>query len=166
MSWNINDKEWLKKRKAQWKEVKITLDKMPYNGEDKKKIKNYFLYGPQKESLKYDFDDRLSSVEFTSLLAVWLHPSNDIELIKLEINRFEPDPVYVDNNGKAYYEYIGSGGFVMGSIYNEASPDMNEVFDKKTHALCFNGREQLINQLLMPSVIDPLCQDSCRLKLS
>jgi len=154
MSWYPEDKQWLKERKQKWKQTKVTIDELSiYKASDKKCIKEYFLYGPDKEPLTiYRRDeDPGHKVEATGLLAVWFHPADDKNVIMQELKRFlikdrtyEKTTLYYD--GPERFEEYSHGS-------NMHEPTLAEYIDF-AGVSPFQGREQLLCNLLLPKVIE------------
>ncbi|TMP86580.1 hypothetical protein CWC05_12310 [Pseudoalteromonas ruthenica] len=103
MSWYPDDKTWLKARKAQWKEVKESLKEMGfYSPHDMKLIKEYFLYGPDKEPMKTVNNDGgiKRKISYMGMVAIWLwllygyiHHSIKNLLLKNYINLGQPSNI-------------------------------------------------------------------------
>ncbi len=69
MDWKIDDKEWMRLRKAKWKEIKKKVDMLYFLGNKQKQmLKNYFLIGV----LESDYP--LGEMDVPLLLEIWMHP--------------------------------------------------------------------------------------------
>lgn len=96
--WKTNDKDWMKVRKAAWKDVKPKIDKLIFlDREEKRALKDYFLTGNEGELIRlsreeervlkeyFQIDDAalpevpqppsvLQKMEAAPLLEMWLNP--------------------------------------------------------------------------------------------
>jgi len=72
--WQLDDKEWVKQRKEQWKWLKARVDNLSFLGKDERKsLKGYFIEG------KVDQNCPLERMEAWPLLKMWLHPEQSDE---------------------------------------------------------------------------------------
>lgn len=140
--WHLDDKEWVKHRKKLWREVKFNITVISENWNridkfEKKEIEQYFLTGDQ-DALKtlYMMTDSL-------LIELWFYPSDDPSVLKnvferhvAEKNKYSEFPVH---------STIGKRGFIMYTKYAPA------IIYKGVSI--FNGRERLIDQVLMPQTL-------------
>lgn len=154
MSWYPEDKQWLKERKQKWKQTKVTIDELGiYKASDKKCIKEYFLYGPAIEPLTISRGEESPrhKVEATALLAVWFHPADDKIVITQELKRFIRKQI--THEGTKFY-YNGPERFEAYSHdLNMHEPALAEYIDF-AGVSPFQGREQLLCDLLLPKVIE------------
>ncbi len=80
-AWKVDDKAWMKARRAQWKEVKKSLDETFYylkKGRDYRHLKSFFLTGRlSEEQARKDFwqfnpETPLRGIETSVMLECWL----------------------------------------------------------------------------------------------
>ncbi|MCG7546317.1 hypothetical protein MHM93_19320 [Pseudoalteromonas sp. MM17-2] len=152
MSWYPDDKEWLTKRKAQWKEVKESLKEMyVYEPEDVKLIKEYFLYGPDKEPMRTVNNDGgiKRKISYMDMIAIWLYPSFDKEDIIEELHKFrstvqnqDGSIIHYDTGAKRVLEFCDRDY----ATHESASDGRDTSF--------FQGKEQLLAELLFPSSVE------------
>lgn len=151
MSWYPENKEWLKARKAAWKQVKKSLDKMSFfDPSDKKLIKEYFVYGPEKEPLirTSRWGETRHKVGETGLIAVWLHPSYDKKEVEQELKRFAR--VNHSKDGQTYYE--GTGRF---KDFSDRFDNEYINFDEQGEETSFfQKKERLLAELLAPKTVE------------
>ncbi|MER2490310.1 hypothetical protein [Catenovulum sediminis] len=154
MSWKPEDKDWLKARKAYWKVIKPMLSHTRlYDAKDIKLIKEYYLYGPEKETLiDKQVGNTLHKVKETALLAAWLCPSNDSEIVLTEIERFDRKSVAA--NGDVEWSRYGAQCFLNISLAIGAEKASYLSQYKLLGDGLFDGREQLMCQLLLPESIE------------
>ncbi|WP_111978482.1 hypothetical protein [Algibacillus agarilyticus] len=153
MSWRPEDKDWLKERKAYWKVVKPMLSHTRlYDSKDVRLIKEYYLYGPEKETLIHcAVGGDLHKVKATALLGAWLHPSDDVEEVKSEIKRF----TYRDETRDGYV-WIKHGYHIFYNLTHAVGVEKASYLAqyKLLGDSLFDGREQLMCQLLLPDSIE------------
>lgn len=153
MSWKPEDKDWLKARKGYWKVVKPILNWIGlYGAKEIKLIKEYYLYGPEKETLiQQQIGGSLHKVKETALLAAWLHPSNDHDVVLAEIKRFDRRNVI---DGVEKWSRYGAQCFLnkTHAIGAEKASYLEE--NKLIGESLFDGREQLMCHLLLPETIE------------
>ncbi|KJY94526.1 hypothetical protein [Pseudoalteromonas ruthenica] len=152
MSWYPDDKTWLKVRKAQWKEVKESLKEMRfYTPQDVKLIKEYFLYGPDKEPLRTvnNYGEVRCKVLHVGMITVWLHPSFERSYIVEELDKYEAGTRNSNDRVKDYY----NGGERLLQLcdldyetHKSATDDGDTSF--------FQGKEQLLAELLLPASVE------------
>jgi len=74
MTWLVDDKEWMKSRRANWKVIKRKIDKLGFlENEEKKALKNYYLLGEEDENWP------LTNMTGGALLELWLNPDKSEE---------------------------------------------------------------------------------------
>ncbi|QFU07023.1 hypothetical protein FIU82_18660 (plasmid) [Pseudoalteromonas sp. THAF3] len=152
MSWYPDDKTWLKTRKAQWKEVKESLQKIGlYAPQDVKLIKEYFLYGPDKEPLRTvnNYGEVRRKVRHVGMIVVWLHPSFERSYIIEELDKYEPGTRHPDDNVKDYYD---GGERVLEFCDRDYATHKSATGEGVTSF--FQGKEQLLAGLLLPSSVE------------
>lgn len=72
--WKVGNKDWIKERRENWKNVKRKIDKLGFLDKDEKKaLKEYYLAGIQ------DSDYPLSNMNGGALLELWLHPDKSVK---------------------------------------------------------------------------------------
>ncbi len=113
--WLTKDKAWMEERKAQWpvieKVVSLNRKKTEVNV-----IKQYFLRGKMPKWEKYrDWDDVFRPLDLHTFL--WLHPSNDPEILKVAYRCFMEAEV-ID----AQDVIVGYGSFLDAELISATSP--------------------------------------------
>lgn len=152
MSWYPDDKTWLKARKAQWKEVKKSLKEMGfYSPHDMKLIKEYFLYGPDKEPMRtVDNDgDIQRKISYMGMVAIWLYPSFDKESIIKELHKFRSTVQYQDGS---IMQYDTGANRVLEFCEDDFEAHKSATDDRDTSF--FQGKEQLLAELLLPASVE------------
>ena len=150
MSWYPENKEWLKARKAAWKQVKKSLDKMSFfDPSDKKLIKEYFVYGPEKEPLirTSRWGETRHKVGETGLIAVWLHPSYDKTEVEQELKRFAR--VNHSKGGQTYYEGTGR----LKDFSDRFDNEYINFDEQGEETSFFQKKELLLTELLSPKTV-------------
>ncbi|RHW74804.1 hypothetical protein [Colwellia sp. RSH04] len=103
--WLTKDKTWVEQRKAQWpaieKVVGLNLNKAEVNV-----TKAYYLRGKMPNWGKYrDWEDLFRPLDL--MLFLWLHPSEDPEVLKPLYNTYmESDLIHPDDVTKGYVLFI------------------------------------------------------------
>lgn len=152
MSWYPDDKTWLKARKAQWKEVKKSLKEMGfYSPQDIKLIKEYFLYGPDKEPLRTVNNDGgiQRKISYMGMVAIWLYPSFDKESIIKEFHNFRSTVQYQDGS---IMQYDTGANRVLELCDNDFEAHKSATDGNETSF--FQGKEQLLAELLLPHSVE------------
>ncbi|MCG7546314.1 hypothetical protein MHM93_19305 [Pseudoalteromonas sp. MM17-2] len=152
MSWYPDDKTWLTSRKAQWKEVKKSLKEMGfYSPHDMKLIKEYFLYGPNKEPMRtVDNDgDIQRKISYMGMVAIWLYPSFDKESIIEELHKFRSTVQYQDGSIMQY----DTGANRVLEFCDRDYATHKSASDGRDTSL-FQGKEQLLAELLLPGSVE------------
>ncbi|GAP73919.1 hypothetical protein W04_0430 [Pseudoalteromonas sp. SW0106-04] len=152
MSWYPDDKTWLKARKAQWKEVKESLKEMRfYTPQDVKLIKEYFLYGPDKEPLRTvnNYGEVRRKVRHVGMIVVWLHPSFECSYIVEELDKYEPGTRNPNDRVKDYY----NGGERLLQLCGRDYETHKSATDDGDTSF-FQGKEQLLAELLLPASVE------------
>ncbi len=96
-AWKVDDKQWMKERKAKWKDIKKRLPLVTWflRKEDLEQLKNYFLYGhgehpaPPREKwelYRYNPDCPLT-VEAPVIFECWLSADQSDEYFKRVLER-------------------------------------------------------------------------------
>jgi hypothetical protein len=141
--WKLEDKEWLKQRKKEWPQYKFNIIRVVEDFNDLSKqdhddFKSYFLTG-DSSTIK-TFYKLWSSV----LLELWLHPSEDLEILKQVFKRhckekhlYSDLPVYSKNDRNLFCLYSSRR---PNRQYKGMSP--------------LNGREWVIDQAFMPQSLE------------
>jgi len=142
--WKLDDKEWVKQRKRDWREVKFNINAfsegwMNIDKEQQKQVEKYFLTG--------DLDARNSLYEMCDslLIELWIYPSDDIEVLKQVFNRH--------CQAKADYKHVPpintpseKRAFKPLTIYSELVKYKGETR--------LNGRDNIIDQVFMPQTLE------------
>ncbi|TMO49962.1 hypothetical protein [Pseudoalteromonas ruthenica] len=152
MSWYPDDKTWLKARKAQWKEVKELLKEMRfYTPQDVKLIKEYFLYGPDKEPLRTvnNYGEVRCKVLHVGMITVWLHPSFERSYIVEELDKYEAGTRNSNDRVKDYY----NGGERLLQLCDLDYETHKSATDEGDTSF-FQGKEQLLAELLLPGSVE------------
>ncbi|TMO90359.1 hypothetical protein CWC12_00845 [Pseudoalteromonas ruthenica] len=152
MSWYPDDKTWLKARKAQWKEVKESLKEMRfYTPQDVKLIKEYFLYGPDKEPLRTvnNYGEVRCKVLHVGMITVWLHPSLERSYIVEELDKYEAG---TRNSNDRVKDYYNGGERLLQLCGRDYATHKSATDDRDTSF--FQGKEQLLAELLLPSSVE------------
>ncbi|TMO90356.1 hypothetical protein [Pseudoalteromonas ruthenica] len=152
MSWYPDDKEWLTKRKAQWKEVKESLKEMSlYSPQDIKLIKEYFLYGPDKEPMRTVNNDGgiKRKISYMGMVSIWLYPSFDKEDIIEELHNFRST---VQNQDGSIIQYDTGANRVLEFCEDDFETHKSATGDSDTSF--FQGKEQLLAELLLPDSVE------------
>ena len=152
MSWYPDDKTWLKARKAQWKEVKESLKEMyVYEPKDVKLIKEYFLYGPDKEPMRTVNNDGgiKRKISYMGMVAIWLYPSFDKESIIKELHNFRSTVQYQDGSIMQY----DTGANRVLEFCDRDYATHKSASDGRDTSL-FQGKEQLLAELLLPASVE------------
>ncbi|RZF83046.1 hypothetical protein EXT46_06225 [Pseudoalteromonas sp. CO325X] len=152
MSWYPDDKIWLKARKAQWKEVKESLKEMRfYTPQDVKLIKEYFLYGPDKEPLRTvnNYGEVRCKVLHVGMITVWLHPSFERSYIVEELDKYEAGTRNSNDRVKDYY----NGGERLLQLCDLDYATHKSATDEGETSF-FQGKEQLLAELLLPASVE------------
>ncbi|TMO49966.1 hypothetical protein [Pseudoalteromonas ruthenica] len=152
MSWYPDDKTWLKARKAQWKEVKESLKEMRfYTPQDVKLIKEYFLYGPDKEPLRTvnNYGEVRRKVRHVGMIVVWLHPSFERSYIVEQLDKYEPGTRNPNDRVKDYY----NGGERLLQLCDLDYETHKSATDDGDTSL-FQGKEHLLAELLLPASVE------------
>ncbi|RZF83043.1 hypothetical protein EXT46_06210 [Pseudoalteromonas sp. CO325X] len=151
MSWYPDDKTWLKARKAQWKEVKESLKEMyVYEPKDVKLIKEYFLYGPDKEPMRTVNNDGgiKRKISYMGMVAIWLYPSFNKESIIEELHKFRSTVQYQDGS---IMQYDTGANRVLEFCEDDFEAHKSATDDRDTSF--FQGKEQLLAELLLPASV-------------
>lgn len=151
MSWHSEDKQWLKQRKILWKEVKKSLEALYfYKASDRKFIKEYFIYGPDKEPLAHTnrYNETRHKVSDTGLVAIWLHPSFEKEIVEDELKRFVINNY--DKPGQTYYE----GPQRFREISGKTERQFFLLDDSGKETSFFQKKEKLLVDLLLPQTVE------------
>ncbi|WP_278404293.1 hypothetical protein [Pseudoalteromonas ruthenica] len=152
MSWYPDDKTWLKARKAQWKEVKESLKEMyVYEPKDVKLIKEYFLYGPDKEPMRTVNNDGgvKRKISYMDMVSIWLYPSFDKESIIEELHKFRST---VQNQDGSIIHYDTGAKRVLEFCDRDYATHESATDNRDTSF--FQGKEQLLAELLFPSSVE------------
>ncbi len=138
--WKLDDKEWVKQRKRDWREVKFNINAfsegwMNIDKEQQKQVEKYFLTG-DLEALKsiYLMLDSL-------LLELWVYPSRDIDVLKLVLKRHTVEKKSLSD---LHLDYVES--------FNRMTVYSSNVSFKGVSPL--NGRDRLIDLVLMPQTLE------------
>ena len=84
-AWKLDDKEWVKARRAEWKEYEYNLKKIiTLEKDDFPHFKSYFLTG-NEDGLNGFLH---SWAESRMVIEMWLHGSNDITIFKKIANKY------------------------------------------------------------------------------
>ncbi|ACA84655.1 hypothetical protein [Shewanella woodyi] len=141
--WKCEDKEWMKQRKKEWPQYRFNISDALVEVTDLVKdemedLKNYFLIG-DKSALK-----TIYKIRSGLLLELWLHPSEDIEVLKQVFNRHREEkthycetPAYRVNERNKFYSL---------------AKHRHKVPFKGASRL--NGREWVIDQVFMPQTLE------------
>lgn len=74
-AWKTDDKEWMKERRAKWKDVQIRLKEMFFFKKDfKSAIKQYSMTGEEGEGY-----GSMKKLDVAPLIELWLHPDDSPE---------------------------------------------------------------------------------------
>jgi hypothetical protein len=70
-AWLVKDKKWMKKRKAEWKVIKKSLDLCRLTRKEIKCLKDYFLKGTESDKVGFDEND----IDWVPVIfKLWFHP--------------------------------------------------------------------------------------------
>jgi len=146
--WKLDDNEWVKQRKKSWREYKFNIDNSGMGGwinvekTEHKAVEKYFLTGESSalERLYAYFNDSL-------LLELWIHPSNDLEILKQVFERhIREKPKYTQNPTLLTYR-SSDRNFLRGRCCY--SPNV-----KFKGASQLNGRDILLDKVFMPQTLE------------
>lgn len=121
-----NDKQWLKEKRASWKEFEFNIKEMGIWDKEVFKIaKEYYLTGDE------DSKEKLREVPFGLILEIWLHAEKDVDALRDE-----------------YAEVTRHGERGLKECFTEYRrylPSRLQIFKGES---CFNGRELILYKVL------------------
>ena len=126
-TWQTDDKEWMKQRRAKWKEIQIRVNQLEHrNAKDKQVAKKFFLTGES------DPAQPIEMTEVGALYEMWLHPDHSLERWEEVRDRYLADRHLV-------YRYHDSiSDFLRGAL-NLVNPENNGLGPEESF---FDGLEE------------------------
>lgn len=120
-AWKVDDKEWMKQRKAAWKDVKRKIACiLNVSPEERRTLKDYYLFGKEDPELP------LSKVHTGPLFELWLCPDRSEEHWKIVKEK------YTDRQrSNACNEFV-----TVNMNLKEYAPDGGSFFDGLEERLC------------------------------
>ncbi|WP_138590112.1 hypothetical protein [Pseudoalteromonas ruthenica] len=122
-----------------------------YTPQDVKLIKEYFLYGPDKEPLRTvnNYGEVRCKVLHVGMITVWLHPSLERSYIVEELDKYEAG---TRNSNDRVKDYYNGGERLLQLCGRDYATHKSATDDRDTSF--FQGKEQLLAELLLPSSVE------------
>ena len=135
--WQLDNKEWVKARKAQWPDYLWNIDLIggggAWNKETLVDMKEYFLTG--SEQSRNNIQNWLDYLEPPAFIELWLHPSESVPTLKEVLKHHYSAPKFHGEN----LTYIKQN--LIKVLGNCSNPKFKGVS-------VFNGRETVLYQVL------------------
>jgi len=147
-AWKLDDKEWVKARRAEWKEYEYNLRKiLILEKEDFPYYKDYFLTGSEAGLAGF----APYEVALNSVIEMWLHAENNIETFSNILDKYSTDiknaqNFFLKNTPRPENDYKGVSHFNGKdiNIYKTLFPlelrraDYPELDEEGYKEFCFN----------------------------
>jgi len=145
--WQLDNPEWVKQRKKDWREYKFNISNASMRGwlnvekEHHKAVEQYFLTGCKKalECLYNYFKDSL-------LLELWIHPSQDVTTLQQVFERHIAEKTKIPRYSEAQIYWQGDRNYLKGMCFYHK----NIKFKGVTR---LNGRDTLMDNVFLPQTM-------------
>jgi len=148
--WQLKNKDWVRLRKQQWREVKYNIDKysegwLNIDKAQQKDVEKYFLTG-DKKALKslYEMFDSL-------LIELWIYPSTDIVRLKEVFERHIKEKAKYSE--LTAYHTTERNTFTGLTVYRPVIIQGAPSNEQYRGGSPLNGRDILIDKVFMPQTL-------------